>query len=122
MSMAELQGEDGKKPWERHSTNILARCIRVGKSYLFKLRDVRGAFTNVTHKSSVMHHLEVTQSAPEAVIHHSHHVNTILRRPGCGDWKIAKGTRQRDLVCDVLLGFFDSHTAQKVCEQPSANK
>ena len=33
--------------------NIQARCIRAGRSYMFKLRDVRGAFTGVTHRSEM---------------------------------------------------------------------
>ena len=45
--------------------NIQARCLRAGKSYLFKLRDVRGTFTNVAHES-VQQHLEATQRLPEA--------------------------------------------------------
>ena len=32
--------------------NIQARCIRAGKSYMFKLRD-GGAFTGVTHRSEM---------------------------------------------------------------------
>ena len=72
----------------------------------FRLRDVRGAFTNVTHKS-VMQHLEETQKAPEAVIHHNQHVNTTLRTPSGGDWKITKGTRQGDFGCDIFLGVHD---------------
>ena len=69
--------------------NIQARCLRAGKSYLFKLRDVRGAFTNVTHES-VQQHLEATQRSPEAAIHHNEHLNTVLRTPGGGDWRITK--------------------------------
>ena len=86
--------------------NIQARCLRAGKSYLFKLRDVRGAFTNVTHES-VQQHLEATQRSPEAAIHHNQHINTILRTLGGGDWKITKGTRQGDFGCDIFLGVYD---------------
>ena len=71
--------------------DILGWCIRAGKSHMFKLRDVRGAFTNVTGN----------------VIHHNQHVNTILRTPGGGDWKITKGTRQGDFGCDIFLGVYD---------------
>ena len=86
--------------------NIQARCLRAGKSYLFKLRDVRGAFTNVTHES-VRQHLEATQRSPEAAIHHNQHLNTVLRTPGGGDWRITKGTRQGDFGCDMFLGVYD---------------
>ena len=44
-----------------------------------------------------MQHLEETQKAPEAVIHHNQHVNTTLRTPGGWNWKITKGTRQGDI-------------------------
>ena len=84
--------------------NIQTRCKRAGKSYMFKLRDVRGAFTYVTHKWA-MQHLEETLKAPEAVIHHNQHVNTTLRTPGGGDWKITNGTRQGDIP---LKKYFSS--------------
>ena len=64
------------------------------------------AFTNVTH-DSIEQHLEATQRPPEAAIHHNQHVNTILRTPGGGDWKITKGTRQGDFGCDIFLGVYD---------------
>ena len=99
--------------------NIQARCIRAGKSYMFKLRDVRGAFTNVTHKS-VVQHLEETQKAPEAV-HHNQHVNTILRTHGGGDWKITKGTRQGDFGCDIFLGVYDIPLKKYVSSRQPTN-
>ena len=86
--------------------NIQARCLRAGKSDLFKLRDVRGAFTNVTHES-VRQHLDATQRSLEAAIHHNQHLNTVLRTPGGGDWRITKGTRQGDFGCDKFLGVYD---------------
>ena len=86
--------------------NIQARCLRASKSYLFKLRDVRGAFTNVTHES-VRQHLEAAQRSPEAGIHHNQHLNTVLRTPGGGDWGITKGTRQSDFGCDIFLGVYN---------------
>ena len=89
--------------------NIQARCLRAGKSYLFKLRDVRGAFTNVTHES-VQQHLEATQRPPEAAINHNQHVITILRTPGGGDWKNTKGTRQGDFGCDILWECMTYHS------------
>ena len=101
--------------------SIQARCLRAGNSYLFKLRDVRGAFTNVTHKS-VTRHLEETQKAPEAAIHHNQHVNTTLRNPGGGDWRIAKGTRQGDFGCDIFLGVYDIPLTRYVSSRQPTNE
>ena len=98
--------------------NIQARCLRAGKSYLFKLRDVRGAFTNVTHES-VRQHLEATQRVPEAAIHHNQHINTELRTPGGGDWRITKGTRQGDFGCDIFLGVYDIPLKKYVRQNPT---
>ena len=101
--------------------HIQAMCLRAGKSCLFKLRDVRGAFTNVTHKS-VMQHLEETQRAPEAAIHHNQQVNTILRTPGGGDWRITKGTRQGDFGCDIFLGVYDIPLMRYVSSRQATNE
>ena len=75
--------------------------LRAGKSYFFKLGDVRGAFTKVTLES-VQQHLEATQRPPEAAIHHNQHLNTVLR------------TR-------ISLFYSEfTHTTQEVRERPSA--
>ena len=50
-----------------------------------------------------MQHVEETQKAPEAAIHHNQHVNTMLRTFGGGDWKITQGTRQSDFGCDRVM-------------------
>ena len=71
--------------------NIQARCIRAGRSYMFKLRDVLGAFTGVDAQIRNAAK-EETQNAPEAA-HYNQHAHTILRAPGGGDWRITKGTR-----------------------------
>ena len=72
----------------------------------FQAQRVRGAFTNVTHES-IQQHLEATQRSPEAAIHHNQHLNTVLRTPGGGDWRISIGTRQGDFGCDIFLGVYD---------------
>ena len=93
--------------------NIQARWLRAGKSYLYKL--------NVTHKS-VMQHLEETQKAPEAAIHHNQHVNTILRTLGGADWRITKGTRQGDFGCDIFLRVYDIPFRKYVSSRQPTNE
>ena len=63
---------------------------------------------------------EETQNAPEAA-HHNKHAHTIVRAPGGGDWRITKGTRQRDFGCDISLGVYDIPLKKCViCQQPTS--
>ena len=69
-----------------------------------------------------MQHVEETQKAPEAVIHHNQHVNTVLRTPGGGDWNITEGTRQGDFGCDIFLGVYDIPLKKSVSGRQPINE
>ena len=60
----------------------------------------------------VMRHLEETQKAPEAAIHHNQQVNTILRTPG------GRG----DFGCDIFLGVYDIPLRKYVSSRQPTNE
>ena len=102
VSLVGLLEEGGRKLW----LNIQARCLRAGKFYLFKLRDVKGAFTNVAH-DSLQQHLEATQRPPEAAIHRNSgkpdaNWSQVKNRAFSGGW-------------DQTPGFFLPNVVQEPC-------
>ena len=70
--------------------DIQARCIRAGRSFVFKLRDVRGAFTNVTGDATCGRNTEGTRGGHSPQSACQHDTENTWRR-GLEDDKRAQG-------------------------------